>query len=91
VSAWSASQDSAVFLVAGVDRPERRRGERDKDARMVGYRGRDALAAAQPGADELIGVGTVDLGTGRAAGRATGLAGDRQDAAALVDGGVAVD
>ena len=49
-----------------------------------------ALAAAQPGADELVGVGPVDLGAGRAAGGAAGLARDRQDAAGLVDGGVAV-
>lgn len=58
---------------------------------MVSDRGRDSLAAAQPGADELVGIGTVDLGAGRAAGGAAGLAGDRQDAAGLVDGGVAVD
>ena len=51
---------------------------------------RDALAAGQPGTDELVGVRLVDLGTGRAFGGAAGLAGDRQDAARLVDGGVAV-
>jgi hypothetical protein len=42
--------------------------------------GGDALAAGQPGADELIGVGAINLGAGRAAGGAAGLAGDRQDA-----------
>ena len=71
--------------------PQRRRGQRDEDARMVRDGGRDALAAGQPGVDELVGIGAVDLGAGRAAGGAAGLAGDRQDAAGLVDGGVAVD
>ena len=89
--AWSAGQHPAVFLAAGVDRAERRRGEGDEDARVVGDGGGDALAAGQPGADELVGVGAVDLGAGRAAGGAAGLAGDRQDAAGFVDGGVAVD
>jgi len=63
----------------------------NEDARVVGDGGGDALAAGEPGADELVGVGAVDLGAGRAARGATGLAGDRQDAAGLVDGGVAVD
>ena len=49
------------------------------------------LPPVEPGADELVGVGAVDLGAGRAAGGAAGLAGDRQDAAGFVDGGVAVD
>jgi hypothetical protein len=31
---------------------------------MVRHRGRDALAAAQPGADELICTGAVGLGAG---------------------------
>jgi hypothetical protein len=53
--------------------------------------GGDTLAAVQSGADELVGVGAVALGAGRAAGGAAGLAGDRQDAAGLVDGGVAVE
>ena len=91
VPARSASEHPAVFLAPCVDRAERRRGQRDEDARMVGDGGGDALAAGQPGADELVGVGAVDLGAGRAAGGAAGLAGDRQDAAGLVDGGVAVD
>jgi hypothetical protein len=58
---------------------------------VVGAAGGDALAAGQPGADELTGVGAVDLGAGRAAGSAAGLACDRQDAAGFVDGVVAVD
>ena len=50
----------------------------------------NALAAAQPGADELVGVSPVDLGTGRTLGGTAGLARDGQDPAGLVDGGVAV-
>ena len=70
---------------------ERGSGERDEDARMVRDGGGDALATGQPRADELVSVGAVDLGAGRAAGGAAGLARDGQDAAGLVDGGVAVD
>jgi len=81
VPARSAGQDPAVFLPAGVDGAERRCGEGDEDAGVVGDGGGDALAAGEPGADGLVGVGAVDLGAGRAAGGAAGLAGDRQDAA----------
>jgi hypothetical protein len=72
-------------------RAERRCGERDEHARMVGDGLRDALAAAQPSADELVGVLPVDLGTGRTLGCPAGLAGDRQHAAGFVDGGVTVE
>ena len=58
---------------------------------MLGDLGRDALPAGQPGPDELVGVGTVDLGARRAAGGAARLAGDRQEPAGLVHGGIAVD
>jgi hypothetical protein len=58
---------------------------------MGGDGGRDAFAAGQSGADELVGVGAVDLGAGQAPGRAAGLARDGQDAAGFVDGGVAVE
>jgi hypothetical protein len=74
--ARSAGEYPAVFLFSGVDRAERRRGQRDEDARMVRDDGGDALATGQPGVDELVGVGAVDLGAGRAAGGAAGLAGD---------------
>src|SRR6266487_445631 len=57
---------------------------------MGGDGGGDSLAAAQPGADELVGVGPVDLGTGRTLGGAAGLARNRQDSTGLVEGGVAV-
>ena len=72
-----------------MNRAERRRGEGDEDAQVVSDRGRDAFAAGQSRADELVGVGAVDLGAGRAAGGAAGLARNRQDPAGLVDGGVA--
>ena len=57
---------------------------------MVSDGGRDAFAAGQPGADELVGVGAVDLGAGQAPGGPGGLAGDGQDAAGLVNGGISV-
>jgi len=89
-SARSAPQDSAVFLAAQVHRSEGWCGEGGEYARMLSDGGGDALAAGEPGTDELEGVGPVDLGTGSALGSAAGLAGDRQDAAGLVDGGIAV-
>src|ERR1035438_2345905 len=73
-----------------MDRAEGGGGEGGEYAGMGGDGGRDAFAAGQPGADELVGVSSVDLGAGQAAGRAAGFAGDRQDAAGFVDGGVAV-
>ena len=90
VSAGTAAQDSAVFLAVDVDRAERWRGQRGEHARMGGDGIGNALAAAQPGADELVGVGPVDLGTGRTLGGTASLARDGQDPAGLVDGGVAV-
>ena len=51
----------------------------------------DALAAAQPSADELVGVCPVDLSTGRTLGCPASLASNGQDAAGFVDGGIAVD
>jgi len=63
-------------LAPGVDGAERWCGEGDEHAGMVGDLGGDAFAAGQPGPDELIGVGPVDLGARRAAGGAAGLAGD---------------
>jgi hypothetical protein len=71
-----ASQYTDVFLAAGVDRTEGGCGEGGEDARVGGDGVRDALAAGQPGPDELVGVGAVDLGAWRAAGGAAGLAGD---------------
>jgi hypothetical protein len=59
--AWSAGEHPAVFLPPGVDRAKRRRGQRDKDARVVRDGGGDALAAVdacnrvqQPGRPLLV-------------------------------------
>src|SRR5262249_12927053 len=90
VSTGTASQESAVFLAVEVDRAERWRGQRGEHAWMGGDGIGNALAAAQPGADELVSVGPGDLGPGRTVRGAAGLARDGQDTVRLVDGGVAV-
>src|SRR5450755_961594 len=74
-----------------MDGAERWRRESDEHARMVDDIGGNALAAGQPGPDELVGVGPVHLGAGLAAGGPSRLAGDRQDAAGFVHGRIAVD
>jgi hypothetical protein len=86
-----ASQSPAVFLTLHMDRAERRCRDCGEHARVSGNGAGDSLAAAETSADELVGVSAVDLRARRAAGGAAGLAGDRQDAAGLVDGGVAVE
>jgi hypothetical protein len=88
--AGTAGQHPAVAFLAGVDRAERGSGKCGEDARVGGDGAGDAFAAGQACADELVGVGAVDLGAGQAAGGPAGLAGNRQDAAGFVDGGVAV-
>src|SRR5687768_3159308 len=85
-----AGQDLAVLLPAYVDDSERRRGQGDEQARVRADRLRDAFAADESGADELVGVGAVRFGAGGAAGGAAGLARDAQDAVGLVVGGVTV-
>jgi hypothetical protein len=90
-SAGSAPQESAVFHTVNVDGAVRRCGERGEHAGMGGDGLGDALAAAESRADELVGVGPVDLGARRTLGCAACLARDRQNAAELVDGGVAVE
>ena len=90
MSAGTAAEDLAVFLAVNVDRAEGWRGQRGEHARMSGDGIGNAFAAAQPGADELVGVSPVDLGTGRTLGGAASLARDGQGPAGLVDGGVAV-
>jgi hypothetical protein len=47
---------------AGMDRPERRSGQRDEHGGVGGDGGADALAADQPGADQVVGVAAVGLG-----------------------------
>ena len=51
---------------AGVDGAEGGGGEGGEHARVGGDRLGHALAACQPGSDELVGVGAVGLGAGRA-------------------------
>ena len=91
VPARAAGQHPLTLHAPNVDGAERRRGEGDEHAWMLGDLGGDALAAGQSGPDELVGVGPVDLGAGRAPGGPAGLAGDRQEPAGLVHARVAVD
>ena len=91
VPAWMAGQCLAVAFPAGVDGTEGGCRQGGEDARVLSDGGGDALAAGQPGADELVGVGPVDLRAGRAPGGPAGLARDGQDAARLVHGAVAVE
>src|SRR4029453_7489430 len=64
--AGAAGAALAVADPLGVDRSETGSGEGDEQPGMRRNGGREALAAGQPGPDQLVGVGTVDLGTGRA-------------------------
>ena len=64
---------------AGVDGAEGRGGEGGEHDRVAGDRIGDALAACEPGADEVEGVAAVGLG-------AAGAAGGAAVAAGLVDG-----
>src|SRR5262249_33864601 len=84
-SAGSATQESAVLLPLDVNWVERGCRQRGEHARMGGDSLGDALAVAQPSADELVGVCLVDLSTGRTLGCPAGFAGDRQRAAGFVD------
>jgi hypothetical protein len=86
----TAALKMAVFLAGQMDGAEGGRGEGGEHARVASDSFGDALAARQPGADELVGVGAVHLGARWAARSAAGLAGDRQDAAGFVDGRIAV-
>ena len=90
VAARVAGPDGAVVLLPGVDGAEGGGGQGGEDGGVVGDRVGDAFAADQAGADELVGVGSVDLRAGRAAGRASCLAGDSECAVRFVVGGVAV-
>ena len=62
----------------GMDGPEGRGGERGEQGRVGGDGGGDALAADEPGADELVGVAAVGFG-------AAGAGGGAAVAARLVD------
>jgi hypothetical protein len=84
VAAGAAGQDGLAAHPPGVDRAERRRGERREYARVACDRLRDALASGEPGADELPGVALV----GRRAGGADGLAAvPARDGRLAVEGG----
>jgi hypothetical protein len=74
-----------------VDRAKRWRGKGREHAGVLGDGAGDALAAAQSSANDLVCVSAVDLGAGWALGGAAGLARNGQEAAGLVDGGVAVE
>jgi hypothetical protein len=85
-----AALELAVFLPVEMDWPERGRGQGGEHARVAGDAAGDALAARQPGADQLVGVGAVHLRARWAARSAAGLARDRQHPAGLVDGRITV-
>jgi hypothetical protein len=70
----------------GVDRAERRRGERGEHARVRADALRDALAAGQSGPDEVEGVRSVAARAGGAAGRAAVAAGDQEATGRFVNG-----
>nr|WP_246090102.1 hypothetical protein [Nonomuraea deserti] len=90
VAASVAGQYLAVPLPPRVDRSKRRRGKSHEQAWVSADRFRHALAADQPGPDELVRVGSVDLGAGRAAGDPPGFARHAKDAVGFGSGGVAV-
>ena len=77
---------SAPVGAGGVHRPEAGGGEGGEDARVRGDGLRDALAAGQPGADDLPGVVLVDAGAGGAGVLAAVPAGDAQHAAGFAVG-----
>jgi hypothetical protein len=62
VAPGAAGQHPAAAFPAGVHGTEAGRDERDEDAWLAGHGVGDALAAAQPGEDQLVGVGPVDVG-----------------------------
>ncbi|NBE93044.1 hypothetical protein GUY59_07485 [Nonomuraea sp. K271] len=65
VAASVAGQNLAVLLPPRVDRSKRGSRESHEQARASADRLRHALAADQPGPDELLRVAPVDLGAGR--------------------------
>ena len=71
-------QYEAPLRLPGVDPTEAGGGEGHKQPRMGGHAFRDALAALEPGGEELVGIGPIGGGTGRAAGLPAGAAGLEQ-------------
>ena len=88
VAAGAAGQDGLAAHPAGVDRAEGRGGEGGEHARVGSDRVGDALAAGQPGADELAGVALIYLRAGRADGFAAVTARQQQHSPGLTGGGV---
>lgn len=74
-----------------VDGAERGGGQGEEHTGVVADRFGDAFASGQAGDDQVIGVVPVDLGTGRAAGRAAVPARGDQVAGRLVVGRVGLD
>ena len=73
-----ASAAAAAAAGPVVDGAEGGGGEGGEDAGVLGDVSGRALAAAQAGRDEVVGVLAVDLGAGRAAGRAAVVAADEE-------------
>ena len=87
VAARAAGQAAATAAGAdGMHRAEAGRGQRGEHARMLGHRFGDALAAGQPGPDDLPGVALVHLRAGRADVLAAVAARDPQHTARLAGG-----
>jgi hypothetical protein len=70
----TAGQHQAALGLAGVDPAEAGGGEGHEQPRMLADRVGHALAALEPGGEELVGIGPVGRGAGRAAGLAAGAA-----------------
>jgi hypothetical protein len=87
ITARPARQQGFAAHTPRVHRAEGRGGEGCEHARVPGYGRRDALAAGEPGADELAGVLLVDLRAGRADGFAA-VAARHQPHPARLGGGV---
>ena len=84
VAAGAAGQHGLAAHPPGVDRAERRCGESGEHARVRGDRIGNALAACEPGADELAGVALVDGRAGWADRLAAAAARDVQHSPGLV-------
>jgi hypothetical protein len=76
-------QHQAALGLAGVDPAEAGRGEGHEQPRMLVDRLRDALAALEPGGQQLVGISPVGGRTRRAPGLPAGAAGLQQHAVRL--------
>ncbi len=80
------SRPTAGVQPTAVHGPEAGRGQGDEQSRVLGHRLRHPLAAAQPGGDQLPGVGPVDRRAGAAAGGPPVAAGLEQHPVRLARG-----